>query len=197
MLNYRRAFTGFGCSVSAELPNTVFVLLDLVLRMFYTMFATHDIVVQKWRSHTMSSQERASIVAIITSLLLNAYVIVTLVRLFGAGALSGEHAPMVWAQAIVWVIPAAIGLTIVLNWLLAMASKDRNQRNVVDERDRQFQLRGLYITLISIGIGYMTMIVVLATGWSAVAGLTLLYAFCAVGDLLGNVVRLGSYRIGA
>lgn len=145
----------------------------------------------------MTSQERASIVAIITSLLLNAYVIVALVRLFGAGALTGEHAPMVWARAIVWVIPAAIGLTIILNWLLAVASKDRNQRNVVDERDRQFQLRGLCITLVSVGIGYMTMIVLLATGWSAVAGLTLLYAFCAVGDILGNVVRLGSYRVGA
>jgi len=145
----------------------------------------------------MSSQERASVVAIITTLLLNTYVIVRLVQLFGSGALSGEDAPMVWARAVVWVIPAAIVLTIVLNCLFAMASKDRNQKNIVDERDRQFQLRGLYITLISIGIGFMTMIVVLAFGWTAVAGLTLLYAFCAAGDLLGNAVRLGSYRIGA
>jgi len=145
----------------------------------------------------MSSQERASIVAIITCLLLNTYVIFKLVQLFGAEALSGEDAPMVWARAVVWVIPAAIVLTIVLNCLFSMASKDRNQKNIVDERDRLFQLRGLYITLISIGLGFMTMIVVLATGWTAVAGLTLLYASCAVGDLLGNVVRLASYRIGA
>lgn len=145
----------------------------------------------------MSSQERASIVGIITCLLLNAYVIIRLVQLFGAGALSGENATMVWARAIVWVLPAAIVLTIVLNWVLTMASEDRYQRNMVDERDRQFQLRGLYITLITMGIGFMTMIVVLATGWTAVAGLTLLYASCALGDLLGNAVRLGSYRIGA
>jgi len=145
----------------------------------------------------MSNQERASIVGIITCLLLNAYVIIRLVQLFGAGALSGENATMVWARAIVWVLPAAIVLTIVLNWVLTMASEDRYQRNMVDERDRQFQLRGLYITLITMGIGFMTMIVVLATGWTAVAGLTLLYASCALGDLLGNAVRLGSYRIGA
>tara|TARA_R110002096_G_scaffold435816_4_gene663219 strand:+ start:29894 stop:30331 length:438 start_codon:yes stop_codon:yes gene_type:complete len=144
----------------------------------------------------MSNQERASIVAIIISLLLNAYVIVRLVQLFGSGALSGEHATTVWAQAIVWVIPAAIVLTIVLNCLFAMASKDRNQRNIVDERDRLFQLRGLSVTLISIGIGYMTMIVMLAAGWTAVVGLTVLYASCAVGDLVGNTVRIASYRIG-
>ena len=145
----------------------------------------------------MSSQERASIVAIIISVLLNAYVIVRLVQLFEAGTLSGEDGPMLWAQAIVWVIPAAIVLTIVLNCLFAMVSKDRSPKNIIDERDRQFQLRAFHITLISIGIGFMTMIVVLAFGWTAVAGLTLLYASCAAGDLLGNAVRLGSYRIGA
>ncbi len=144
----------------------------------------------------MSHQERASIVAIITSLLLNAYVVVRLVQFFEAGALSGEDAPMVWARAIVWVIPAAIVLTIVLNCLFTIASKDRTPKNIVDERDRQFKLRGLYITLVSIGLGYMAMIVALATGWTAVAGLILLHASCALGDLLGNVVRLASYRIG-
>ncbi len=144
----------------------------------------------------MSSQERASVVAIITSLLLNAYVIVRLVQLFGAGALSGEDAAMVWARAVVWVIPAAIALTIVLNCLFAMASKDRNLRNIVDERDRLFQVRGLSVTLITIGIGYMTMIVMLAAGWTVVVGLTVLYASCAVGDFVGNIVRIASYRIG-
>lgn len=165
--------------------------------MLNIMFVKHNIQDPYSRFHAMSSQERASVVAIITSLLLNSYVIVRLVQLFGAGALSGEDAPMVWARAVVWVIPAAIALTIILNCLFAMASKDRNQKNIVDERDRQFQLRGLYITLISIGIGFMTMIVALAFGWSAVAGLTLLFASCAAGDLIGNAVRLGSYRIGA
>lgn len=145
----------------------------------------------------MCQQERASIVAIVINLLLNGYVVLRLAELFGAGALSGDNATMVWAQAIVWVIPAAIVLTIVLNPLFSILSKDRNPKNLVDERDRQFQLRGLYVTLISTGIGYMTMIFVLATGWSAVAGLTLLYGSCAAGDLLGNVVRLSSYRIGA
>jgi len=145
----------------------------------------------------MSHQERASIVAIITSLLLNLYVMVRLVQLFANGALSGEDALMVWSRAIVWVIPAAVLLTIVLNGLFSIMAIDRSQKNIVDERDRRFQIRGLCITLIFAGIGYMTMIIVFAFGWSAVAGMTLLYVSFAVGDLIGNVVRLASYRIGA
>lgn len=144
----------------------------------------------------MSSQQRACIVAIITNLLLNTYIIVRLVQLYNAGALAGEGAVTTWARAVVWAIPAAILITIVLNVLLAMMSKDRNQRDLVDERDRMFQVRGLWVTLVCIGLGYMTMIVLLAIGWAPVAGLTLLYLSCAAGDLLGNCVRLASYRIG-
>ncbi|MHC4880879.1 MAG: hypothetical protein ACYTGL_30885 [Planctomycetota bacterium] len=144
----------------------------------------------------MSHQERASIVAIVTNLLLNLYVIVRVGKLFSTGALSGDDAVMVWAQTIVWIIPAAIALTIVLNHVIAFAARDQDLKKTVDERDRQFQLRGMGVLLMSVGLGFMTMIVLLATGWTAVAGLTLLYFSIAVGDLLGSVVRLASYRIG-
>ncbi len=173
----------------------MFAFLDIVLLKHYIEYIYFNIKLP--RTQAMNQQERASIVAIITSFMLNTYVIVRLLQLFGAGALSGEDASMVWAKAVVWVIPAAIVLTVVLNGMFSMFSKDQNPKNIIDERDRQFQLRGLHITLISIGIGFMTMIVVLALGWTAVAGLTLLYASCAAGDLIGNAVRFGSYRIGA
>ena len=145
----------------------------------------------------MSKEERANIVALVTGILLNTFVVIRLVQLFGSGALSGEDATMIWARAIVWVIPAAIVLTIIFNVLLAFAFRDREDKNVVDERDRKFQIRGLSVLLVSLGLGYIAMIVVFAIGWPAVAGLTLLYASCAAGDLIGNTVRFASYRLGA
>jgi hypothetical protein len=145
----------------------------------------------------MSNQERASIVAIITNLLLNGYVIYRLSQLHSVGALSGDDALVVWARSIMWIIPAAIGLTIILNILIAILANDRDCRSVVDERDRVFQLRGMSITLFSVGVGFTAMILALAFGWSAIAGLTVLYGSIALGDLVGNAVRFASYRVGA
>jgi hypothetical protein len=144
----------------------------------------------------MSSEERASFIGIITNLVLNTYIIVRLVQLYNAGALAGEDAVTNWARTVVWVIPATILVTVVLNILVTMFSKERDQRDVVDERDRKFQVRGLWATVISIGLGYTAMMVLLALGWTPVYGLTLLYVSFAAGDLLGNSARLASYRIG-
>lgn len=144
----------------------------------------------------MSPQERASVVGVITNLSLNAAVILRLWYLFDRGALTGEDAASVWARTIVWTLPAAIALTIGLSCAFAVAARERFRFSLADERDRKFQFRGMAITLVGMGIGYMAMLVGLAIGWPTVVCLTILYAAIALGDLLGNVVRLASYRIG-
>ena len=168
--------------------------IDMMTSLFYTVFAMSYI--PKDGIPPMSHQERASVVGIVIGLVLNGYVSVRLWQLFGSGALSGEDAPMVWAQAIVWVIPAAVAIAIVSSILFAIAAKDSKRNAITDERDRLFQYRGMCVTLIAIAFGFIGMVVALAVGWSAVVGLTLLYASAAIGDLLGQTVRLASYRIG-
>ena len=145
----------------------------------------------------MSQQERASVIALITSVALNAYVAARLGRLYANGALGGDDALQVWARAVVWVFPAAIVLTVLLHVVFTVTSDDRSENGLVDERDRQYRLRGIAITLTSVGIGFTAMVVAFAFGWEAVAGLTVLYASVALGDLIGNSVRLASYRMGA
>ena len=145
----------------------------------------------------MSSQERATVVALITNLLVNGYAVTRVVQLYQDGTLAGEDALSAWARAVVWVIPAAIGLTIVLNILFNLMDKDRKHNNVVDERDQNFQMRGIGVTLIVICLGYVVMLTGLAFGWTALVALNLLFFAFAAGDLLGNAVRLASYRIGA
>ena len=144
----------------------------------------------------MSHQERASVVAIAIGLLLNGYVSVRLWQLFETGALSGENAPMVWARAIVWVVPAAIVLTIVSNIIFAILTKGRTQKTNTDERDHLYRSRGMCVTLVIFALGFIAMLFGLAAGWPVVTGLTLVYASAALGDLLGQCTRLASYRIG-
>lgn len=144
----------------------------------------------------MSHQERASIVGLLTGLLLNTYVVIRLWQLFGSGAFDGADAPMVWAQAIVWVIPAAIAISIGSSIVFAMAAKGNTRHNVVDERDRLFEYRGLGVLVIAVAVGFMGMIIALALGVPVVIGLTIMYGSVAIGDVIGNVVRITSYRIG-
>ena len=144
----------------------------------------------------MSNQERATVIQLFTSLLVNTYAIVMVGRLYSSGALAAEDAVIVWARAVVWVIPAAIGLTVVLNIAFRLADKDRAPQ-VVDERDRQFQLRGMATMVVFIALGYIAMLIGLAIGWPTILGLNILFFAIAFGDLIGTLVRLGSYRIGA
>jgi hypothetical protein len=169
------------------------VPLDMLFAIFYIV--SNETNTKKAAYH-MSHQERASVVAIIVCLLLNGYVSVRLWQLYESGALSGENAPMEWAQSIVWVVPAAIVLTIVSNIGFAIASKGRKQKTNIDERDHLYRSRGMCVTLFVFAIGFIGMLVGLATGWPVVIALTILYASAALGDLLGQCVRLSSYRIG-
>ncbi|MEM8875624.1 MAG: hypothetical protein AAGD32_15365 [Planctomycetota bacterium] len=143
----------------------------------------------------MSNQERVTVVAILTNLLVNGYAVVRVGQLYADGALAGDEAVTVWARAVVWVIPAAIGLTILLNVLFAMADRERQNNNVIDERDRQFQLRGMGVTLVVVCLGYVAMLGGLAFGWATIVVLNVLFFSFAAGDLLGNAVRLASYRV--
>lgn len=144
----------------------------------------------------MSSQERNTVIAIITNLLVNGYVATRLFELFGSDALAGDDGPMVWARMVVWAIPASVALTVVLTILLTIASGGRESGPVVDERDRLFQLRGMSVTTVVVGIGFVGSIAALAWGWRPVTVFNLIYFSAAVGDLVGNTVRFVSYRIG-
>ena len=145
----------------------------------------------------MCTQERASIVALATGLLVNGYVLVRYLQLSGAGALSGPDGPMVWARMMLWAVPAAIVLTIVLNVLFSVSMRERLTGAVVDERDKLFQLRGMSATLYVFGAGFVASMVGLALGWTPLTGFISIYVAAALGDLAGNLTRLVSYRLGS
>ena len=144
----------------------------------------------------MSHQERASIVGLISGVLLNTYVVVRLWGLFADDALTGEDAPMLWARAIVWVIPAAIAISAGASLVFAMAARGDKRHSVVDERDHLFQYRGLGVLVTATAVGFMGMIISLALGVPVVIALTIMYGAVAIGDVVGNIVRIASYRIG-
>lgn len=145
----------------------------------------------------MPQQERASIIAVVTNLLVNGWVLVRLSHLHRGGALSGDDAVAVWATTVLWAVPANIVVTVVLTVLAALALRGEDGGSIVDERDRLFRLRGMSMTSVVFGVGFTGSVVGLAFGWPAVGGLFAIYLTCAVADLVGQLVRLVSYRLGS
>ncbi|MDF1839769.1 MAG: hypothetical protein P1V35_18030, partial [Planctomycetota bacterium] len=117
------------------------------------------------------------------------------------GRTGGEDATMLWAKMVVWAIPIAIGLTIVLNIALnvfsSLAAGGRSPSATTDERDRKFQLRGMCVTTVIFGLGFVGALVGLSTGWTPLTGIIAIYLAATVGDLVGNLVRIVSYRLGS
>jgi len=143
----------------------------------------------------MSNQARATVVALLTNLVVNTYALAAVGHLYFTRALSGEDAVRVWAQAVVWVVPAAILLTIVLTIVFRMVDKEPGPR-VMDERDRQFRLRGIVALTVFVGLGYTSMLTTLAMGGPTIVALNILFFATSLGDLVGNIIRLASYRMG-
>lgn len=147
----------------------------------------------------MSHEERNNIVAIFVNLLTNAYVITRLHARWSAGAFDGPDGLMIWARTVLWVIPIAIVGTIVLtilaNIVFAIVTRDEDPDVTVDERDKLFQMRGMAVTMVVASFGYVAALIALALGWDAIVVFTLIYAAFSAGDLIGNTVKLVSYRI--
>ncbi|MGI9628668.1 MAG: hypothetical protein ACR2QM_17670 [Longimicrobiales bacterium] len=144
----------------------------------------------------MSGQEKSTLAAIVLNLLVNGFVGFQLVQRFESGQLYGGDGLQIWARTVIWAIPALLVLTVLVHLVAYVLSGDRKASTVVDERDRLFQLRGLAVTTVVAGFGFIATVVALATGVQAVQAFTVVYVGMALADLAGNTVRFLSYRFG-
>ena len=144
----------------------------------------------------MSGQEKSTRAAIVLNLLVNGFVGFQLAQRFESGQLYGGDGLQIWARTVIWAIPALLVLTVLFHGVAYVLSGDRRASTVVDERDRLFQLRGLAVTTVVAGLGFIATVVALATGVQAVQAFTVIYGGMALADLAGNTVRFLSYRFG-
>lgn len=148
----------------------------------------------------MTHEERNNLAAIIASLLINIYVIMRLTSLFESGRLDGPDAIMIWARAMLWVIPIGIllviGLTILVNILAAIAANDPNPSFIVDERDKAISNFGMKITGVVLSIGFIAAMIALAVGVEPLYALIGMYFGFSAGDLAGNIGKMMRYRRG-
>jgi len=148
----------------------------------------------------MTHEERNTYVAIFTNLFVMGYFIMRLIRLDGEGAFDAPDGLAVWAQTVLWIIPASIVMTIVLtivfNILFAIATREESPSFVVDERDKMIGRRGMMATIFVASGGFILALIALAFGWTAFFALNVILFAFAGGDLFGSLFKLFFYRRG-
>ena len=148
----------------------------------------------------MSPQERNTWITLIANLVINAYVVFRLQAMFAAGRLDGPDALEVWGRliiiAIVVSIVVIIALLVAFNAMFAIVSGERGGAFLSDERDRTFEMRGQGMTAAVFVLSFIACFAVLAAGGQALTAFMVLYFGTALGSLLGDLVKLASYREG-
>ena len=146
----------------------------------------------------MPSEERNTIVSLITSLLVNAWFIRRIMAMFADGTSTAPDGLQIWAQTLLWVIPVSIGATILLTILASILhgifTGETRGSFVKDERDRQFELWGLGATMALAVAGFLGSMILLALGYSPFIAFNIIYLSFALGDIAGSVLKLALYR---
>ena len=146
----------------------------------------------------MPSEQRNTIVNLITSLVVNAYFFWRIKGMFADGTSTAPDGLQIWAQTVLWVVPVSIGATIVLTILASILhgifTGETKGIFVKDERDRQFELWGLGATMALAVAGFLGSMTLLAFGYSPFIAFNVIYLSFALGDLAGSALKLACYR---
>ncbi len=116
------------------------------------------------------------------------------------GAFNGSDGVTLWAQSVLWMVPASmaicIGAIILIHVAHAILTATPHQGVLTDERDTAIGRRAMQMTLVVASVGFIAAIAALAAGWSALAGMNIVLAGFVAGDLSGNLFKLAIYRLG-
>ena len=148
----------------------------------------------------MTHEDKNNLVSMVINVAVNGYIIWRLTQMNDAGAFDGPDALTNWARMVIWVIPISIVLmiigTILFNILFAVATNDAKPSFVSDERDKLFGNRSMVAVVIFAGAGFISSIICLAIGWSALFAFNVIYFSFALGSFAGDITKFISYRRG-
>ncbi len=148
----------------------------------------------------MSCGERDALTSLITTLIVIVLFVLLLLGQHAAGDFAGSDGLQVWAQSVLLLVCASIGIAIVVAIVFHIAystltgDKPDDRR---DERDRDIDRRALTFAWYLLSFGILGVVIDLALGASAFRALNLMLALCAVSELFKDAVRLALYRRGA
>ena len=156
----------------------------------YLMFQKHNMI----REHSMSFEERNSLIGIVTDLLVIGLFVWQITAQTAAGAFDGPDAYSAWARLVLTMIVVSIAVTILINIALGLITGQKMPPHLVDERDRQIRLRGAQVTLLLTSGVFLGGVGLLAANFSVFAALNVMLSAFAVGTVTGSFTKLALQR---
>jgi hypothetical protein len=156
----------------------------------YLMFQKHNMI----REHSMSFEERNSLIGIVTDLLVISLFVWQITAQTAAGAFDGPDAYSAWARLVLTMIVVSIAVTILINIALGLITGQKMPPHLVDERDRQIRLRGAQVTLLLTSGVFLGGVALLALNFSLFAVLNVMLSAFAVGTVTGSFTKLALQR---
>jgi hypothetical protein len=148
----------------------------------------------------MSFEERNAVTGILVCFVVWAVMLWVLLGKTADGQFGGADGLMHWAQAVLWLIVAGIGIAIVMTILFnigyAIITGEKKPDFLRDERDNLIGLRGIQATLTVLTLGIIVAIVALAMGAGILTVLNMILAACAASSFASDATKLVLYRRG-
>lgn len=126
------------------------------------------------------------------------YIVVS--GMHSAGRFDGPEGAALLGKAILALMAGGIVVhivtTVMANIVFAIIQQDPKPSFVVDERDKQIELRGMRVSYYVFGAGYVAAMIAMAMGLSVFWVFNLLLVFCALSALTEGMVKLVLYHRG-
>lgn len=148
----------------------------------------------------MPHEQKSVLATLFTTILVFGYFFLEFQSMSQSGILAQPDAGAIVGKAILWLIGASVVINIVAHILMsiifAIATNDSNPSFVVDERDKIIEMKGMRISFITFGIGFVASIIALATGTTPAVVFILIIYCCAAASITDSLARLYLYRRG-
>lgn len=116
------------------------------------------------------------------------------------GTYSAADGLSLWAWDVIWLIGGGVVVAIVVlvvgQVLYAIVTGTEKPQFLSDERDFAINTRGAVVTLVVISGGFLVSVVLLASGWSALAALNTILLGMSLGAIASEIYRIAVYRLG-
>lgn len=148
----------------------------------------------------MTSSQREIYVQIFAGAVLLVWFGSRFVAGYGTGSFDGPEGLMALGRLALWLIGAAIVVSIALhilfNIVFAIANGGKALDDTVDERDRLIELQGEQVSHWLTGAGFIAGMVLMSLGTSVPVVIAAMFLGFFVADTIGNIVKLTRYARG-
>ncbi len=148
----------------------------------------------------MSNEEKRSIISIISvSVVYIIYCIFVFGR-FTSGSFDPVEDLSTWGLIILGFIPVQIIINIVISILYsivhAVVTREEDDSEMVDERDKVIRLKANSAAYMVVGVGFMLSVITVAMGFPVFIMLNIVYLAFNLAEIIGSSIQLRFYRRG-